>query len=322
MHPTPFDHMQRAVDVVNNSEHPQNKIAATIAGEDFDGSHYSVVHTNFWPEIIKGRIGPDTRIGNASGTIHAETACILKSPCTEGASIFVTDPICPNCAKNIAEAGIRNVYIDHKGFEKDFLTRRREFFEHMSLAICEKAGINVYEIRRREERITPILETAANRAVHIETPVELQEAHSSFVDFIAKQERLREDTPFAIGFGHERAKDRTIALIAPTHPVAGLSSRLDSDLLARPDGKYSYIMEPVNRLLMNAARLGIRLDHNHLYSSRLPTAREQVNLIGADVHRLHVGNLHDARDLSAYEAMRLLESKRVLAFEALEDATT
>ena len=28
---------------------------------------------------------------------------------TDGASLCVTDPFCPNCAKNIAEAGIKRV---------------------------------------------------------------------------------------------------------------------------------------------------------------------------------------------------------------------
>src|SRR5262245_21403475 len=129
--PSPFAQMQKAVDIVNTSPHPANKIAATIFGRDKTGRGFSLSHTNFWPRAILDHFGMEARIGNASGTIHAETECILASPApTEGASLSITDPFCPNCAKNIAEAGIRTVYIDHKGFKKDFVARRAHAFEN------------------------------------------------------------------------------------------------------------------------------------------------------------------------------------------------
>src|SRR5688572_3388790 len=135
-----YELMQQAVDIVQQSEHPTNKVSAAIAGLDVTGTPYAIAKTNYWPEDIKMRIGREARIGSASGTVHAETACLLAAPRTENASVFVTDVPCPNCVKNMAEAGIKALYIDHKGFAKDFALRRGGHFESMSLRICEKAG--------------------------------------------------------------------------------------------------------------------------------------------------------------------------------------
>src|SRR5690606_17449299 len=80
--PDPFAMMQMAVEVVNSSPHPTNKIAAAISGIDHNGEAFAIAATNFWPEPIQV-LDPDTRIGGSSGTIHAETACALRAPRTE-----------------------------------------------------------------------------------------------------------------------------------------------------------------------------------------------------------------------------------------------
>src|SRR5690606_7708262 len=115
-----------------------NKIAATVFGHDLAGKPFSVSRTNFWPAAIANSIGTEDDIGDSSGTIHAETAAILAASHTAGAALCVTDPFCPNCAKNIAEAGIKTIYIDHKGFDKDFATRRGGDFQNMSMRICAR----------------------------------------------------------------------------------------------------------------------------------------------------------------------------------------
>ena len=160
----PFRNMQTAIDIAPRSPHPTNKIAAVLFGENESGMEFSVIRTNHWPNVIYENFGKDKKIGNSSGTIHAETACIVNShhP-TEGASICITDPFCPNCAKNIAEAGIKKIYIDQDGFDKDFFRRRgNEFTDSMSMQICERAGISVYALNMlTEENDNPILQVEA-----------------------------------------------------------------------------------------------------------------------------------------------------------------
>lgn len=168
---SPYDQMQKAVDIVGDSPHPTNKIAATLAGTDKGGRAFSVAHNNYWPDPIRQNIGTEIKIGNASGTLHAETACVIHSPGpTNDSQLFVTDLPCPNCVKNLAEAGIKTLYIDHKGFDKDYAQRRGHHFSNMSMRICEKAGISVYKIFRKDKKLESILEISADYVPPVEKP--------------------------------------------------------------------------------------------------------------------------------------------------------
>ncbi len=171
----PFNALQKAVDIVNTSSHPQNRIAASIFHEK-DGWLFSQV--NQWPALIESKLGREQRIGKSSGTIHAETACIYEAAFqnslpVQGASIAITDPPCPNCVKNMAEAGIDNIYIDHKGFQKDFAKRRIEHFNLLSVRLAEKAGISMYEVNRKSQSIKPITIAQKNYIPFNEKPLEI-----------------------------------------------------------------------------------------------------------------------------------------------------
>ena len=307
---SPFEQMQKAVDIVNTSLHPTNKIAATLFGDGF-----SVARTNYWPDSILKAFGTDTDIGSSSGTLHAEVACILSSPVTEGASICVTDPFCPNCAKNIAEAGIKTLYIDHKGFDKDFAARRGSHFENMSMQICERAGISVYKVHRKEERLAPILEIAPGYTPPNDAPVIVSILDrldaGIFADMIADSQKNMDGHQFALSLGRARNGD-WIALCARSHLAIGYSKHIEAEELQEDKGKYSFTLEPVNRILMNAARLGITLDRDYLYASNVPTSRELVNVVGAGFTALHIGNRDKARDQPALEAIGQLSEKKVL----------
>ena len=54
---SPFAAMQAAVDIVNASPHPVNKIAATLFGADQSGHAFSISRTNDWAARIKEKIG-------------------------------------------------------------------------------------------------------------------------------------------------------------------------------------------------------------------------------------------------------------------------
>src|SRR5690606_7482384 len=102
------------------------------------------------------------------------------------------------------------------------------------------------------------------------------------------------------------------ALTALAHPAVGYTIETDLTALEQTDGKYSFIMEPNNRLLMNAARLGLKIVDGLLYSSQVPTSREQVNLVGAGITSLTVGDAHKARDNAALQAMLQLTTANIL----------
>lgn len=310
--------MQAAVDIVNTSPHPTNKIAATLFSDKF-----TISKTNYWPAIIESHFGTEQDIGNSSGTIHAEVSCILSAPlgnnCTDGgtngASLCITDPFCPNCAKNIAEAGIKSIYIDHKGFDKDFAARRGDHFQNMSMQICERAGINVYEMRRREGIVAPILEIPADYRPTNDSPVVISSLpvadQANFLDLISDSRANMTGEKFAVALAHDAA-GKVFGLCAKPHLAIGYSRRINMPELHDPHGKYTFILEPVNRLLMNAARLGLKIYPDFLYASIVPTARELVNVVGADITHLYLGDPSQGRDESALSALKQLSDSGIL----------
>ncbi|HEY8189964.1 MAG TPA: deoxycytidylate deaminase [Micavibrio sp.] len=308
--------MQKAVDIVNTSLHPANKIAATLFGGGF-----SVSKINYWPESIIRHFGMGTDIGNSSGTLHAETACILAAPVTEGASLCITDPFCPNCAKNIAESGIKTIYIDHKGFSKDFATRRGGHFQDMSMQVCEKAGISVYELRRKEQSCIPILRISDDYKPVNDAPVivssipSVDDAH--FLDLIADSRANLQGEKYAVALARG-GNGQVLGLCAKSHLAIGYSRRIADSELQGDHGKYSFILEPSNRLLMNAARLGLKIDPDYFYASCVPTSREQVNMVGAGIKTLTIGDIHQARDPDSFAALRQLQDAAILRIRLVQ----
>lgn len=307
---SPYDQMQKTVDIVGASPHPTNKIAATLAGVDKDGKDFSVSYNNYWPDPIRKNIGTEVKIGNASGTLHAETACVIHSPGpTNDSAVFVTDLPCPNCVKNLAEAGIKSLYIDHKGFDKDYAQRRGHHFSNMSMRICEKAGISVYKIFRKDRKLESILEIPADYAPPVEKPPHFERVMSAESFNIAvKKERLRYgDRAYAVALAADH-ENKLFLLSAEPHPVIGYTS----DTMEEPEDKYSFILQPVNRLIMTAARKGLRIQNGRLYSSIVPTARELVNVVGLGLTSIAIGDPHAARDQFGPMAVAQMEKAGIL----------
>lgn len=310
---TPYEAMQAAVDIVHQSPHPTNKIAASLLVGDT-----LTLATNGWPRPIEEKIGTFTRIGNSSGTVHAEVSCILNATVSDGGSLFITDPFCPNCAKNIAESGVKKIYIDHKGFQKDFANRRGDDFGTMSLRIAGRAGIAIYQIFRKEQRVETLHEPPEgykppedNPIVKIKssgdkTPIEELLA---FIHAAEKEKKGRFTCAYA------RAHDGTgYLLLARLHPAIGFTMDHDAETVKRREGKYSFMLEPANRILMAAARFGLRIDDGLLYASQLPTSREQVNLVAANMTAIMMGTDREDSDDEARAARALLSSKGILQF--------
>lgn len=310
----PYEMMQRAVDIVNSSPHPTNKIAATLHGTETNGHAFTVSETNYWPGSIESKIGRETKIGNSSGTIHAETACILHAPRTQDAELFITDPPCPNCAKNMAEAGIKTLYIDHKGFEKDFAQRRGNLFASMSMRILDAAGIPVFVVFRKERRLEAALEIKKGYIPPLENPSKLTALNCTltkavFAEQVQKATRLYKEAPFALALG-EKDAGHTFVFSASSHPAVGYTNNDNLSI----EGKYSFILQPINRILMGAKFHGLQIDRRFIYSSRIPTARESINMIGANLSTLYIGDESASRDEFGPLAMEQLEKADILKF--------
>ena len=304
---SPYELMQAAVDIVSTSPHPTNKIAATLAGTTPTGEPFAISRVNHWPKAIADTIGTEPDIGNSSGTLHAETACILDTPKTKGASVFITDPPCPNCMKNLAEAGIAKLYIDHKGFDKDWAKRRGESFDQMSMRIASKAGIDVFVIYRKEQRFEVISRHPPGYKPDIDHPAHIECTGENFETLIEQTKNTMQDEPFAIARAHDE-NGKCFVITTDRHPSIGYTF----ETVERKMDKYSFVLQPLNRLLMVAAREGLALDPEHIYSSRCPTSRELVNFIGAGLNALQIGDPSASRDACGPKALKQLAKAKVL----------
>ncbi len=311
----PFDAMQAAVDIVASSPHPENKIAATLFGKD-----WGLSRTNYWPKDIFNAFGHGTDIGNSSGTVHAETAVILESvQPTDGASLCITDPFCPNCAKNIVEAGIKKIYIDHKGFDKDFFQRRGGHFGTMSMRICEKAGVSVYELWRRDARIIPIFEAPAHHVVDEDSPIykePIETASDAVLASIIQQAyKLHDRRKFCIAFVKDM-DGKLFSLTARGHAVTGFTMEDPEDIALMEDirDKYSLFQEPVNRVLMYLKRHAYTLVDGYFFCTQVPTSREQVNIVGAGIKHITIGDIRKSRDPEGLIAMQQLSDAGILKY--------
>ena len=279
-----------------------------------------VSETNQWPAPIEDALGHEVRIGKSSGTIHAETAALLNTGfSTKNASICITDPFCPNCAKNIAEAGIAVIYIDHKGFEKDFWQRRSGTFDNMSMQIVEKAGIAVYRLHRKEEKVEPIHEPEKSYIPKEDSPIEVEPASNDagFFDMLITHKATQHyNRKIAIGLAQNKS-GKTYSLTTRVHAVVGYSMQNDFDIdqITQARGKYSFMQEPINRYLMSCKRLGLTPIKEHLFCSQIPTSREQVNLIGAGFTEITIGDVFRSRSPDGFVARDLVEEKGLLKFK-------
>lgn len=311
---SPYRLMQQAVDIVKESQHPTHPIAATLYGRDENDEPYVISKTNTWPRAIDDALGRDVKIGGSSPTIHAEVAAILAAPGkTDGAHIFVTDPPCPNCAKNIIEAGIAEVYIDHKGFGKRFAEEREKDIE-LSYALFKDAGIPVFKVFRKKENLVPLVTIDDDF-------IKLDYENAPIIEQLGGEPKLAEFLRDAVSFRQTYNVESCAAIIAHApngqpqfigceggHVIGQTrNSREKSDIT-----KYSLDMEPLNRAFMVAARHGLKLDPDYVFTCRVPTPREMVNSIGAGVRDIHIDNCEQGRDERSFEALDMLQEADIL----------
>ncbi len=125
------------------SPHPTEKIAAQLI---LWPHRVQQPVTNARPKSINTRAMPlDLKIADRSLYAHAETRALLSSrgP-VRGATLLVTDPFCPNCAKQIALAGIGRVIIDGAGFAKPYFIKNSDAFQRLSLSILAWFGVQAF----------------------------------------------------------------------------------------------------------------------------------------------------------------------------------
>jgi deoxycytidylate deaminase len=298
-------HMQSAVDTVLLSEHAVNRIGACIFNEQTN-----FTARNHRPACLHNHFAWDARLGVSSQFIHAEMAAIAGFKGTlRGAHMCVTDPFCPNCAKNMAEAGVRSIYIDHKGFQKDFINRNGDEFASMSMLIAEKAGISVYMVNRRESIITPILEQAAQTRptpsalefFDIDKGMTLETAVTMF------RKRFSGREAWSVGFIKEADGTPRGLLVFEALPP-GFTPE-DYKARGKTDtGKYRFPLDPVTRLLLTGKRMNFTWGDNRIGCSHAPSSRAIVNSLGFGMNSFILSSHTPDHDATGQDVLKQLQA--------------
>lgn len=306
-------HLTRTL--ADDSPNPVHKIAATLCGRDTQNLPFIISRTNFWPGALDS-IPRTTWIGNSSGWIHAETAAIFRCTRTEGADLYVTDPLCPDCMKNVLTAGIRAVYIDIAGYAKPYAVRDGHTIIEMSHRMAHHAGVPVYMVDSTAGQITclnDLRDDVIPSPAADHTPLGPIVSAGEERGFAAHVLHLRDDwsdQDFA-----------TACALTPAGQIAFLT--VTPDIIpghaGKPnmmvEGKHDFVQTSLMRLLLTARRLGLRLIMDSVTCANGPSSRDLVNFIGAGGRQIRILSAQKSRDAASRTALSLLETNKILAVQ-------
>ncbi len=293
-----FQNIKSARSARDKSPHATHKVGAALF---HDEKQLSAQH-NFWPKSLAQHIGEDQKLGNASTTIHAEIAAILAAPKSDGATLYITDLPCPNCAKAMIVAGIKEIYIDAHAEQPPLGHKMKPYFDDLSLVFLTRAGIPVFKIN---DAVTPLNAPAPARAKPVQpSPINTDHDILHFINTHKTEE------PFAACCARNKDGQRFF-ITARSEPSTGLNPEMIEKMHA-VQSKYKTILKPINRMLMICARYGLKMEEKNIYSSQTPTAREFVNLIGAGHTSLIIGNSKKYRDEWALMALNQLKEHKII----------
>jgi deoxycytidylate deaminase len=310
---TPFIAMQNAVDIVNTSEHNKNKISSCL----YQGDDY-VVEINHRPTVLASHFTPDIKIGRSSQFIHSEISCIFKAPFkTDGAILCITDPFCPNCAKAICESGIRHVYIDHKGLDKDFAIRRGDDFQSLSLLMMEKAGIAVSVVNRKENKITPLIAPEILTRKGGAQGIEFFDWNNDFTlkDYLRKFRARQPHAAWAIAKINENGQ--SLGIIVFEELTQGMTPRDYADNRRIRD-KYRLPVDPINRILFFLRRKGFGIENDEIACNLAPSSRGLVNACGFGVQSVIIGDKTPDHDDLGHIAAEILSDNKIMNIDYLD----
>jgi len=305
-----FKRMDKALTCEDKSQHPTHKVGALICGLDLDGQYFERTKHNFWPDILKSTIGTDKKLGNSSTTIHAEIAALFTVPTSNNADIYITDLPCPNCAKTIIHAGIKNVFIDSHTHNTPLGLKMKPYFNDISMLFFEKAGLGVFEMNSPQKTITTLLKSKSIKEDHKKASFEITPFNKGKDKFIELVKNHSPNRAFAACLA-KNYKNNIVFLSAETSTTEGLSKQ-DINKVRTIQDKYAATLQPINHLLALCAKNGLALDKKFIFSSQTPTAREFVNIIGAGCDKLYIGDKSKCRDEYGLTATKQLQNKNIM----------
>ncbi len=305
-----FELMGKAISCKNKSPHPIHKVGATICGLDLNGQYFESTNHNFWPYILKNNIGINNKLGNSSTTIHAELASLFTVPTSKNANIYITDLPCPNCAKMIINAGIKNVFIDSNTHNTPLGLKMKPYFNDISMLFFEKAGLGVFEMNFPLKTIKTLLKSKTIKENHNKPSFKITPFNKNKDKFIELVKDPAPNRAFAACLAKNH-KNNIVFVSAKTIATRGFSKQ-DVQKVKTIQNKYAAMLQPINHLLTLCAKHGLSLNKEFIFSSQTPTAREFVNIIGAGCTKLYIGNNLKCRDEYGLNALKQLQNKNII----------
>ena len=172
----------------------------------------------------------------------------------ESLAITITDPPCPNCMKNLVDAGVHSIFVDSKGFKKDFYERRQFDFKLMSMKLARLAGIAVYHLNRKGN----IVHLLSNYPIYkrIKTP----KKRFSTLDLKTDIFKFKDSVKTVRAYATNALGKRILLQSCETLPD-GMTAREEERLLGdeRLSHRYSFKNFPLLSLLIIAARKGLQV---------------------------------------------------------------
>jgi len=300
-----LNHTSHVARAYRHSPHPTSPVAASIVR-----ANHRITCTNTYPGSLKSNFGTHAKIGDASPSVHAEIACALTAiktdfP-TQNAELYTSDPSCPNCAHAITDMGIRDVYIDRDGFDKDYAARRMDAFENISLPIFEAGGVSVHITDCDQNSVETILSAPVARYDHTiileQTSITARRPENLGKLIDMRENHFGNPTPFASCIATD--KNHTLHTISAM-PKTGAQGSAGSE-------QYSTTSPPLRRLMMVAAREGLKPVDGTFYCTALPTSREFVDFVGGGFTTLHIANPKQYTKQSDQTALKQLTGSRIL----------
>lgn len=309
-----FLHMKKARIAEEKSPHEIHKVGALLISQ-ITGENVS--SPNYWPERLERTIGRQDKLGNASTTIHAElaTLCTANYP-VEGATLYVTDLPCPNCAKTLVEAGIENIYIDAHSHNTPLGIKMAPFFENVSLSIFRARNIGVVELdlengtKRTWNKRNADQKLLNPQALWMKTYNQKSGLNISDLEKTAAEIQTQ-NIPYAACFARQKTGNKIKSIITFLNPSIGLTETERTRIESAQD-KYSPNIRPINRLIGICARHGLNMIDGTLLSSQTPTSREFVNLIGANQTGITIKDRTLCRDQEGLEALEQIEKHKII----------
>ncbi len=308
--------------IERRGDNAEYKVGSVLFGIDDHGRTFFVPTVNTTPMLITQKLGRDVKIGTSHSTEHGEMVGLRSAPKFIKASLAVSRNTCPTCLSCVSEFNgfspengvVERIYGDSRSLAlRDIMSKlsvsKHRIAKPMLEEIADKGKIPYYYINPDRKRIkhrygpadfeyvprveSPILAARQDGVSHI-NEFQLDVLLGNAME-LAKTGPLPDDTEAAILIAkNANGTFYTIGATAAMPP--GFVFGRDQSHLGYHDThdkrSYKYVVHPISRVLIAAAKLGLTCENGALVTTYTPDSGMLINAIGAGVPNIVTPRSH------------------------------